>query len=39
MPDTERPRSEGDIAKLNSMAGKFPTKEIASSLTGYPPAS
>jgi hypothetical protein len=32
MPDTKRPWSEDDIAKLKSMAGKFPTKEIAAEL-------
>ena len=30
MPDSKRPRwSEDDIAKLRSMAGRFPAREIA----------
>ena len=32
MPETKRPWSEDDIAKLKSMAGKFPTKEFAAEL-------
>ena len=32
MPDNRRPWTEADIAKLKSMAGKLPTKEIAAEL-------
>ena len=32
MPDNRRPWTEAEIAKLKSMAGKLPTKEIAAEL-------
>ena len=38
MPDTRRPWSEDDVAKLKSMAGKMPAKEIAAHLQRSPGA-
>ena len=38
MPDFRRPWSEDDIAKLKSMAGRFPTREIAAELGRSPGA-
>ena len=32
MPDNRRPWTETDIAKLKSMAGKIPAKDIAAAL-------
>ena len=32
MPDTRRPWRENDIAKLKSMAGKLPAKDLAAEL-------
>ena len=39
MPDSRRPWSEDDIAKLKSMAGKLPAKEIAAELGRSPGAT
>jgi len=36
MPDSRRPWSEDDIAKLKSMAGRFPAREIAAELGRSP---
>ena len=38
MPDSRRPWSEDDIAKLKSMAGRFPAREIAAELERSPGA-
>jgi hypothetical protein len=38
MPDSRRPWSEDDIAKLKSMAGRFPAREIAAELGRSPGA-
>ena len=38
MPNTRRPWSEDDIAKLRSMAGRFPAREIATELGRSPGA-
>jgi len=38
MPDSRRPWSEDDIAKLRSMAGRFPAREIATELGRSPGA-
>ena len=39
MPDSRRPWSEDDIAKLKSMAGRLPAKEIAAELGRSPGAT
>jgi hypothetical protein len=39
MPDSRRPWSEDDVAKLKSMAGRLPTKEIAAELGRSPGAT
>ena len=36
MPGSRRPWSEDDIAKLKSMAGRFPAREIAAELAEAP---
>ena len=38
MPDSRRPWSEDDIAKLKSMAGRFRAREIAAELGRSPGA-
>ena len=38
MPDSRRPWSEDDIAKLKSMAGRFRAREIAAELDRSPGA-
>ena len=38
MPNSRRPWSEDDIAKLKSMAGRFPAREIATELGRSPGA-
>ena len=38
MPNFRRPWSEDDIAKLESMAGRFPAREIAAKLGRSPGA-